>query len=299
MAPIHTPITPDLPIAEAARLMMAEQLAIVDEHLPELRRCAEMTAVHETRKAIRRTFTLFKLFTPHFAPGALEPHRRALRRLMRRLAPCRDLAVFRQKLAAYNETAAAPLAALTAHFDQRQAEADERLRLYLERPKVRRQLKRYRRFTAKTGAGLLPDDDRAAPLLVRHVLPTIVFQRLGAVRAYGDVLPTATPAQFHRLRIQFKELRYTLTFFEDLLGETSGRIIEMTRVMQEHLGHLNDASVATALLIDTDCCAEEVAVYGDLQHTDLSALTETFFPLYAEFDRVDVRQVLALTVVSL
>ncbi len=77
---IHTPITADLSIADAARLMMAEQLAIVYEHLPALRQGADGLAVHETRKAIRRTFTLFKLFAPTFAPKALEPHRRTLRR---------------------------------------------------------------------------------------------------------------------------------------------------------------------------------------------------------------------------
>ena len=296
---IHTPITADLPIAEAARLMMAEQLAIVYENLPALQQNADVLAVHETRKAIRRTFTLFKLFAPTFAPAALEPHRRTLRRLMRRLAPCRDLAVFRQKLAAYNETAELPLLVLAQHVEDRQAKADKRLRRYLERPKVHRRLKRYRRFTEKDGTGLPSGNDKATPLLVRHALPTLVFQRLGAVRAFGDVLPTATAAQFHQLRIQFKELRYTLTFFEDLLGETSGQIIEMTRLVQDHLGLLNDASVATARLIALDCCPEEVAIYGDYQQADLARLTEEFHPLYAAFDRPDIRQVLALTLSSL
>ena len=294
---IHTPITADLSIADAARLMMAEQLAIVYEHLPALRQGADGLAVHETRKAIRRTFTLFKLFAPTFAPKALEPHRRTLRRLMRRLAPCRDLAVFRQKLAASNEAAELPLLGLAQHVEDRQAKADKRLRRYLERPKVHRRLQRYRRFTEKDGAGL--PDGKVAPLLVRHALPTLVFQRLGAVRAFGDVLPTATAAQFHQLRIQFKELRYTLTFFEDLLGETSGRIIEMTRLVQDHLGLLNDASVATDLLIALDCCPEEVAIYGDYQQAELARLTEAFHPLYAAFDRPDIRQMLALTVASL
>jgi adenylate cyclase len=295
----HTPITADLPLAEAARLMMAEQLATVYEHLPALEQGAEVPAVHETRKAIRRTFTLFKLFTPTFGPEALEPHRRTLRRLMRRLGPCRDLAVFRQKLAAYNEVAELPLLGLAQHVEDRQARADKRLRRYLERPKVHRRLQRYRRFTELDGAGQPAVNSTAAPLLVRHALPALVFQRLGVVRAFGDVLPTATPAQFHQLRIQFKELRYTLTFFEDLLGETSGRIIEMTRLMQDHLGLLNDASVATALLIAMDCCPEEVALYGDYQQAELARLTQEFHPLYAAFDRPDVRQVLALTVASL
>ncbi len=296
---IHTPLTPDLPIAEAARQMMAEQLAIVYEHLPALRQNADPPAVHETRKAIRRTFTLFKLFAPVFAPHELEPHRRTLRRLMRRLGPCRDLAVFRQKLAAYNDAAGQPLLVLAEYVEERQAKVDKRLRRYLERPKVHRRLQRYRRFTATAGAGLPTGNGRTAPLLVRHALPTLVFQRLGAVRAFGDVLPTATAAQFHQLRIQFKELRYTLTFFEELLGETSGRIIEMTRLMQDHLGTLNDASVATALLIALDCCPEEVAIYGDYQSAELARLTEEFHPLYAAFDRPDIRQVLALTVASL
>jgi CHAD domain-containing protein len=295
----HTPITADLPIVEAARLMMAEQLATVYEHLPALEQNADVLAVHETRKAIRRTFTLFKLFAPMFAPEVLAPHRRTLRRLMRRLGPCRDLAVFRQKLAAYNELAELPLLGLAQHVEDRQAKADKRLRRYLERPKVHRRLQRYRRFTKMDWQELAAGNSTAAPLLVRHTLPTLVFQRLGAVRAFGDILPTATPAQFHQLRIQFKELRYTLTFFEDLLGETSGPIIEMTRLVQDHLGLLNDASVATARLIALECCPEEVAIYGDYQQADLARLTEAFHPLYAAFDRPDIRQVLALTVASL
>lgn len=296
---IHTPLTPDMPITEAARLIMAEQLAIVYEHLPALRQSADVLAVHESRKAIRRTFTLFKLFTPIFAPHELEPHRQTLRRLMRRLAPCRDFTVFRQKLAVYNETAEPLLIELADYAERRQEKSDERLCQYLERPKVHKRLARYRRLTETSGAGLPRDDGRVAPLLVRHALPTLVFQRLGAVRAYGDILPTATPAQFHQLRIQFKELRYTLTFFEDLLGETSGRIIEMTRLMQDHLGFLNDARVATALLLEMKCCPEEVAIYGDYQAGELARLTEEFHPLYAAFDRPDIRQVLALTVASL
>jgi hypothetical protein len=69
--------------------------------------------------------------------------------------------------------------------------------------------------------------------------------------------------------------------------------------MQDHLGTLNDASVATALLIALDCCPEEVAIYGDYQSAELARLTEEFHPLYAAFDRPDIRQVLALTVASL
>ena len=167
----------EIPIAEAGRLLMAGELAIIQTHWPALRLAADTTAVHETRKAIRRTFTLFKLFAPYFAPDELEPHRATLRRMMRRLAPCRDAAVFRLKLAAYNETAEPPLTKLADHWDERQARADEKLREYLGRRPVIRRLDRYTRLTVSPGMGLPRGKDRAAPLLVGHALPALLFQR--------------------------------------------------------------------------------------------------------------------------
>lgn len=296
---IHTPISPDLPIADAARLMMAEEMATIDQHMEALQSSADEVAVHETRKAIRRTFTLFKLFGSHFAPGALEPHRRALRQVMRRLAPCRDLTVFRLKLSEYNSGVTLPLFALATTLDSRQTRANRRLRRYLARRKVRRALARYRRFVTRAGANEPSGSRPHAPLRVRHVLPALIFERLATVRAFGDTLPTATAAQFHQLRIQFKELRYTLSFFEDILGETSGRVIEITRLMQEHLGHLNDASVALDILARLDCCPDEIILYRGVQAGEAARLTEEFLPLYAQFDRPDLRQVLALAVGSL
>ena len=286
----HTPITPDLPFTEAGRLMMAEELDTIQLHLPALHAGPAVTAVHETRKAIRRSFTLFKLFAPYFAPDVLTPHHKALRRLMRRLAPCRDLAVFRLKLAAYNETADPPLVELAHYAEERQDDADRWLCLYLDRKRVGKSLRHYRTFTTHAGEGL---PTGGAPLLVRHALPSLIFQRVGSVRAWGDIMPTATPRQFHQLRIQFKELRYTLTYFADVLGETSGAVIELTRLMQEHLGHLNDASVAVDLLDGLRCCPDESAAYRDHQVALIDRLTADFRPLYEQFDRPVVRHILA------
>lgn len=280
-------------------MMMANELATVQAHWPELRLSAETTAVHETRKAIRRTFTLFKLFAPYFAPGELEPHRAGLRRMMSRLAPCRDVAVFRLKLTSYNETSKRPLTDLTDYWGERQAKVDGKLRAYLDQKSVTRIIDRYASLTATEGAGLPRGKDKAAPLLVRHALPGLVFQRVGAVRAWGDILSVATPAQFHQLRIQFKELRYTLTFFENILSGDCGAILDLSRRIQEHLGHLNDASVAVELLAGIKCCPVEATIYSGFQQAESARLTAEFLPLYAEFDRPDVRRDLALAVANL
>ncbi len=285
-------VTPEMPIAEAGRLLMSNELSTVQTHWPALRLSAEVTAVHETRKAIRRTLTLLKLFTPYFAPGVLEPHRVTLRGIMRRLGPCRDVAVFRLKLGAFNETAERPLTQLTAYWQEQQAEFDKTLCRYLARKKVRRHLETYARFTTTPGVDAMPRGEKITPLQVRHALPALLFQRAGAVRAWGELLPEATPTQFHQLRIRFKELRYTLTFFEPVLS-AGGEMIDLSRRIQEYLGDLNDAGVALSLLTSMKGCREEKAIYSAHQQAELERLTGGFLPLYAEFDRPEVRVHLA------
>lgn len=291
------PIAPDDPIAEAGRRLMAEELAIMQDHWPALRLSADMTAVHETRKAIRRSLTLFQLFAPYFAPEMLTPHRATLRGIMRRLAPCRDMAVFRLKLAAYNATAAAPLAGLALLWDERQVTTDARLCAYLGRKSIVHKLHRYTRLVTSPGMGLPKRSRKGAPLLVRHALPELLFARIAAVRAWGDRLPDLSPRQFHQLRIQFKELRYTLGFFEPLLVEI-GAVNDLSRRIQEHLGLLNDASVGVELLADVKRYPDEAAAYEQFLRGELARLTAGFLPLYAEFDRPEVRRALALAVVT-
>jgi len=295
----HTVITPDQPITEAGRFMMADELTTLQSYWPELRLSAEVTAVHETRKAIRRTFTLFKLFTPYFAPEVLQEHQAGLRKLMGHLAPCRDAAVFRLRLAAYNEAAERPLRDLASYWDNRQTKVDGQLRRYLSRKSVIRIIDRYAAFAGTEGAGLPGASEKNAPLLVRHALPTLIFQRMGAVRAWGELLPAATPKQFHQLRIQFKELRYTLNFFEDILTLNAGSIIDLSRRIQDHLGELNDASVASDLLKNVNQPHVEAAIYRGFQQAELSRLTADFLPLYTEFDQPEIRHELAVGVVNL
>lgn len=294
----HTLISPDLSIAEAGRLIMADELTTILAFLPEMRSSADGLAVHETRKAIRRTFTLFKLFTPYFAPGILEQHRPGLRKIMRRLAPCRDTAVFRLKLADYNQKIDQPLNELAAWWDERQSVMDGRLMDYLGRKQVTRVIDRYSSLVRTTGAGL-PRKKTGAPMLVRFALPGMVMQHLGAVRAWGAIMPDATPSQFHQLRIQFKELRYTLTFFEDILSDGAGEMFDLSRRMQDLLGDLNDANVADEILEQMKCCRAEAATYRQFQRSELARLMDEFRPLYAAFDRPEVRRDLAVTLANL
>lgn len=291
-------ITADLSMPDAGRCLMAGELAIIRDYMPNLRRTADPIAVHESRKAIRRSFTLFKLFDPYFEPGELEPYRKGLRRIMRHLAPCRDMAVFRQNLTAFSETSEHSMDQLAAYWTKQQAKLDQELQSFLQIPEVRKFLAGYEQFTRESTGGTHTTIN-GAPLQMRHVIPSLIYQRLGTVQAFGDILDIATPGQLHQLRIHFKELRYTLTFFEDLLGPKIAKVIDMTRRAQDHLGNLNDADVAIEMLGGCHCCPEEVEIYCNYQKQEIERLIATFPPLYERFNRPKNRRRLALAIAAL
>ena len=290
----HTPITPEMPIAEAGRRMMADELATIQAYWPKLRSSADDKAVHETRKAIRRMFTLVKLFAPYFKTGLLQQHRDGLRRIMRRLDPCRDLTVFRHNLTTYNDAVELPLTRLVAYWNEQQLIADDSLQKYLGRKTANRTMNRFAHLVTMEGAGLPKRKARTAPLLVRHALPGMVLSHVGIVRAWGEILPEASLYQLHQLRIQFKELRYTLSFFEDILSVEAGEVLDLSCRIQENLGELNDASVALDLLKTTRHGGEEAKVYDRFQRAELTRLIDEFRALYTDFDRPEVRRKLAI-----
>lgn len=278
-------LTADEHVAEAGRFIMSQQLTKMLHHEGEVRTNAAMTAVHEMRKAIRRTFTCFKLFRPYFEPGTLKPYRRGLRRIMRRLGYSRDLAVFRLKLDTYNELAERPLDDLAAFCETRQKVVDATVMDYLAKRKQQAVLAKYRTFTETSGMGVLKTTDPWAPVKTRHHVPILIYQRVAAVRAFDDRLQSATVQQLHRLRIQFKELRYSLQFFAPLFGQEIQTVLANLKQSQEHLGDLNDTTVALHFLDEMEGLESSVALYRSFQAKEQGRLVGSYLPVWQRFDQ--------------
>jgi CHAD domain-containing protein len=128
---------------------------------------------------------------------------------------------------------------------------------------------------------------------LRYHLPVLVYQRLAAVRALGDSLEHATYAHLHRLRLRFKELRYTLQFFAPLLGEEATALIPLTEQFQQQLGLLNDAHVALTWLAETPGCDQEVAAYTLHRQEEYTRCLTSLYPLWQSFNTAETRQQLA------
>lgn len=294
-------LTPRTHITLAGRRVLADQMAIVNKHLPDLHSDTSATAVHKTRKALRRTFTGIKTFAAYDQAKTLTYYRRRLKKIMRRLGRCRDLTILRQNYAAFRAQHAIddPEAdELDDYWREQLVAADVSLRAYLQRPKTTSLLRDYTTFVTK------PISPPAAkrpftPVQVRHVAPLLIHQRLANVLAFDDFLADADYARLHDLRVQFKELRYTLEFFAPLLDESVAPLLDHLNAIQDHLGALNDTHVALQLLQQTP--GRETAVTAYTQHCRETAVAlESAFPaLWTEFNDVGWRQQLLTAVVAI
>jgi len=167
-------------------------------------------------------------------------------------------------------------------------------------------------FLVTPGAGARSiSDENPTPHLVEQIAPVFIYKRLAAVRAYESILPSASILQMHALRIEFKKFRYTLEYFREVLGPESKGIIDEVKIMQDHLGDLNDADVACRILrdfldelearqatipVEDRDNPEPIVAYLAARHAERHHLMITFREAWEGFDRPEIRAQLAAAV---
>jgi CHAD domain-containing protein len=249
------PIQADDAISEAGRKVLRGEFIKILQHEAGSRSGEDIEDVHKMRVAIRQTRSAFRLLDAYFKPGLLRAYRKDLRRVMRVLGEVRDLDIMIHDLSTFqtpaDEAQAESLRDVIESLDQRRTVAREHLISVLDSKAYRRFVRDYTDFLTTPGMGAsLPAEDTATPFQVRHILPTMIYQHLAAVRAYDSLLEDADALTLHALRIEFKGLRYSIDLFEDVLGKEAESFIEELKHIQDLLGRLNDIEVAREAFID-------------------------------------------------
>jgi CHAD domain-containing protein len=294
------------PITDVARQIVADLADTLEQYGEALATDTDVPAVHESRKTTRKMRTALRLFEPYFQDQVLLSYRKRARKFMRRLSISRDTAVLLLKLDAFllesyesdrlTEQQRAALSNLANYWRGRQLEADERIRRFLVKGKYRRLLEDLNAFGRGELGEAVQDGEPIAK--TAYIAPVMIYQKLGRVRARGDQLEDLRPERLHALRITCKELRYTLEFFEGLLGPGAGLCVDTVVRLLLHLGDVNDARVHLQMLgqVDDPELAEAVALYRGVVAEQLRQLCESFPSLWAEFDRPAWRERLATAV---
>jgi CHAD domain-containing protein len=89
---------------------------------------------------------------------------------------------------------------------------------------------------------------RGSPPIALHAAPLIGRRRRRVLTLARRLTPSSAPADFHRVRIRGKHLRYALEFTAGLYGDDGARVLERLVRLQDVLGEHQDAEVALARL---------------------------------------------------
>ncbi len=242
-------------MAEAGRKVLGFYFAQMLKHEPGTRLGKDIEALHDMRVATRRMRAALAVFGSAFTKKKHKRLKQGLQATGRALGPVRDLDVLMDKLERYQqglpEADRAGLTALLDAWDSQRQAARARMLAYLDSQEYLRFKQYLLKFVETEDFGARPQP-RGVPVAyqLRHIVPRLVYSRYEEVGAYELLLQNASIETLHQLRLTFKAFRYTLEFFQELLGKEVQTIISEVKAMQDHLGALNDADVASHLLRD-------------------------------------------------
>jgi CHAD domain-containing protein len=246
-------------MAEVTRKIMHFQFQHMLFHESGTQLGQDIEELHDMRVATRRMRAALQIFGSYLDEKEWAPFDKGLRRTGRVLGEVRDLDVFWEKTKRYLDALPPErredLAPLRAVWQTERDQAQEGLLAYLESRRYREFKDSFSEFlqSGSTNSSVhLSDAQDLKPRRLRHVAPIILYQGLAAMQAYEEWLtgPNVPLARLHSLRIASKGLRYSLEFLEEVLGPEAKLLIKEMKLLQDHLGDLQDAVVASNLLRD-------------------------------------------------
>ena len=248
--PRSTGMRVDDPLAVAARKVLRYQLIQMLRRESQAFVGEDPEGVHKMRVATRRIRSALVVFEEALGRKARSRFRRRFRRLARTLGVIRDLDVVLIHLEEYRDT--------LPEGQQRELDlfADDLHTRWLEATIALRELLRskgYARMVAEFEAFTDPDRIGKARTRwrAREAAPIHIYERLASVSTFEGRLQSASIEELHDLRIDFKRLRYTIEFYQDILVDApADELVERTKVAQEQLGAIQDAQRACEIADD-------------------------------------------------
>lgn len=326
--PEHTALSADDTMGEAANKILCFHFQHMLYHEPGTRHGEDIEELHDMRVATRRMQAAFRVFGQYVDRKRLKPMRKGAQRACSVLGSVRDLDVFWEKTERYLKGLPPEkqndLMPLREVWEAEREKAREAMLAYLDSDGYVRFKEQSVELLNEPEAWELPaltDKGEAVPHRLRYVVPAVVYQRAAAVLAYDEWVngPDISLKRLHRLRIAGKRLRYALEFFEEVLAPQTGDLIKQMESLQDHLGDLQDAVVASELLRDfmtwgtwgrakgkkkgkaskEPIVVPGVAVYMADKQAELQQLVGSFPSVWAAFQGAEFKQMLALVVAPL
>jgi CHAD domain-containing protein len=282
----------------------------------------DIEALHDMRVATRRMRTALRLFGQYYTGKTRRQIGQGLRQTGRALGSVRDLDVFMENMQQYLAELPADrqpdLAVINDQWGRQYERARQKMLAYLDSDVYQEFVAFMSEFVNTAHMGNINSEEEGPrPACIKYIAPRLIYTHYETVRAYEAVLDKPSLEILHRLRIDGKQLRYTLEFFREVLGEEAGDVIQAMVALQDHLGALNDAEVAQELLrrymkrivkrarkkqkraksdsVDLPDLSGAIAYLDSCEHA-IEHLVETFPPIWDAVITPETRRKLALAV---
>ena len=243
-------IKPSDSFAAAGRKAMWVQVDRMLEREEAIRDPSQADALKRYRVATRRLRAALRVFREAYPRREVKPIRTALSELADALGKVRDLDVRLEEIDRWagehlGEEAAA-IKPLRRFLEARREAAAGSLGRNLDSRGHRRLMVALVEFVTAIEPEVPPHPgapdrtagDRAA---------SSVWTAYEQVRAYASIVRWADLPTLHGLRIEAKRLRYTIEFLGTMLGPEKDWVLERLVALQDHLGALNDTTLAVAV----------------------------------------------------
>jgi CHAD domain-containing protein len=291
-------------LVDAGREIIAFQLTRMLQYEPGVYNGDDVEAVHDMRVSTRRLRTAIKVLSRYFPTEWRESIKEELRNTARILGEIRDLDVFKMDFDLYIQDHSSwkfeAYGQLTRAWESRQHTAHEKMKDYLDGKSYRTCVANLANYLNKFEKSKKDISTEIVTEKINQVLPSILYKLDKQVRVYDNQLHSASLHQLHRLRIQLKHFRYTLEFFDSVLGESNQSIIPEIINLQDHLGNLHDADFACCFVereineLDPDQIHNRAMLEYAIYLKQLIEDLRTTFPIaWGNFYRPENRQLLA------
>jgi len=260
-AGLHVPTTPHLgsttlpahpSVGAVAYVVLRRNLGAMLDHEAGTRLGEDIEALHDMRVATRRMRAALDLFSG-VLPADAQRLREELGWLAGDLGAVRDLDVQLERLDRWRDESsreeADALAELATVLNGERDVARQSLLASLDSP-------RYEHLVADFSSMLLTGPGQGSGRLVKAaqapavaVVPELIIRRhRAAAKAARQARRSGVPADFHRLRIRCKRLRYALEFVSDIYDGETRPFVKQVVGLQDCLGLMQDGQVAAARL---------------------------------------------------
>lgn len=242
----------EVPFAELGRVVLRRQVRRLQQTARAVEADETIEAVHDLRVATRRIRAALRLLEPVAPAKAARKATVAVRTLAREAGATRDRDVLLNDIAQRDLPSLAPvMEAIRAERMQ----AHTTLVDYLGSKQYERDL----RALARLACFAAEWDNRPR---VKDYAGSMLYAHYEALRSYDRNGLPEDDASLHAMRIAGKRLRYALELVSDIVGERLSDLLNPLIDFQDHLGALNDISVARGLLAPhTGRAPEAVTAY--------------------------------------